>query len=223
MTRQLKVLVGCEFSGVVRDAFRDLGHDAWSCDLQPCERSNEFHYRCDAIMAIRWDNWDLMVAHPPCDHLSLSGARWCADHWVACKKHPAGKYWHDGSAKRSAREQSASFFRQLWEAPIKHICLENPMSMASTLVAPKNQTIHPWEFGHPEQKTTWLWLKNLPHLVPTNNVRDEMMKLPKNVREKVWSVPPGETRKNDRSRSYEGIAKAMSEQWSRHILNNLTP
>jgi len=216
----MNVLVACEFSGLIREAFRSRGHNAWSCDLLPTEDSSLNHFQCNifdilgdrAILPLR-KRWDLMIGHPPCDHLSLSGARWCKDHWVKSKKHPDGKYWHEGSSKRALREKAAEFFRCLWNQDIEKICLENPMSMASTLVTKRTQEIHPWQFGHPEQKTTWLWLKNLPHLIPTNLVYDQMMSLPSKERQKVWSMTPGPNRKNDRSRTFQGIAQAMAEQW----------
>lgn len=206
----MKVLVACEFSGVVREAFRKLGHDAWSCDLRRAEDHSPFHIEgdCRAVLQVPWD---LMIAHPPCTHLSLSGNRWLRDHWVQRKNKPAR--WHDGSAKRAAQKEAADFFRLLLDARIPKRCLENPMSRASSLVGPKTQTIHPWQFGHPEKKTTWLWLRGLPLLIPTKNVRAEMLKLPKNQQERIWSMPPGPEREKLRSVTFQGIADAMAAQW----------
>jgi hypothetical protein len=157
-------------------------------------------------------DWDLLIAHPPCTHLSLSGNRWLKDHWVK-RKPPKKDRWHDGAKKRAALKAAAEFFRALLDCPIPRRALENPMSRASTLVAPKSQTVHPWQFGHPEQKTTWLWLRNLPPLTPTHDVHEEMMKLPKNQRERIWSMAPGPEREKLRSVTFQGIANAMAEQW----------
>jgi hypothetical protein len=206
----MRVLIACEFSGVVREAFRKLGHDAWSCDLRPADDKSHFHIQGDCLAVLN-QGWDLMIGHPPCTHLALAGNRWLKDHWVKRKKKP--DRWHDGSAKREAQKQSVEFFKALLNAPIPMICIENPMSQASRLVAPKTQTIHPWQFGHPEQKTTWLWLKNLPHLRPTKNVHAEMMLLPKSQRERIWSMPPGPQREKMRSVTFQGIADAMAQQW----------
>lgn len=152
---------------------------------------------------LEW-GWDMLIGFPPCTHLSLSGARWCVDHWVKLKDKPPR--WHDGSEKRRLREDAVEFFRALWEAPIERICLENPMSIASTRVAPKSQTIQPWQFGHGERKTTWLWLKNLPPLVPTNIVAGR--------EERVWKMSPGERRSIDRARTFTGVGTAMAAQWT---------
>lgn len=206
----MRVLVACEFSGVVREAFRKQGNDAWSCDLRPAEDNSPFHIQEDCLKIIN-DGWDLMIGHPPCTHLSLSGNRWLKDHWVQRKNKPPR--WHDGSKKREAQKQAADFFRALLNAPIERVCIENPMSRASTLVGPKTQTIHPWQFGHPEKKTTWLWLRGLPKLQGTKNVRAEMEKLPKSQQERIWSMPPGPEREKFRSITYQGIADAMAEQW----------
>lgn len=197
----MKVLIACEFSGVVRREFRKLGHDAWSCDLLPADDGSEFHIQGDVLPLLN-QGWDMMIAHPPCTHLSLSGARWCVDHWI---KRKSGDVWHDGSVKRQQRQEAAAFFKALWDAPIHRICLENPMSMASTLVAPKTQVIHPWQFGHGERKTTWLWLKNLPPLQPTNIVEGR--------EQRIFKMPPSETRWKERSVTFTGIGEAMANQW----------
>lgn len=212
----MRVLIACEFSGVVREAFRARGHDAWSCDIRPASDGSEFHLQSDVLDIIDQPSrmlrhsFQLLIAHPPCTHLALSGARWLTDHWV---KRKSGNRWHDGSEKRAKQAESVTFFRALLDCGIERRCIENPMSMASRLVAPKSQTIHPWQFGHPEQKTTWLWLRGLPPLSPTNNVYEEMMELPKNQRERVWSMPPGPEREMLRSITFQGVASAMAEQW----------
>lgn len=208
----MRIIVGCECSGRVRAAFRKLGYDAWSCDILPAEDGSEYHIQGDLLEVLK-DKWDMLIGHPPCTYLSLSGARWCKDHWVKNKK---GDWWHDGTKNRENRDKAIEFFRKLWEADIPRICLENPMSVASTHVAPKSQTIQPYEYGHPEFKTTWLWLKNLPHLVPTEVLTPPVKGTPEF---KEWSVvhyaTPGDDRASDRSRTYQGIADAMADQWSK--------
>ena len=153
-----------------------------------------------------------MIGHPPCTYLSLSGARWCTDHMVKSKK---GIWFHDGSTHRKNRDEALEFFRKLWNLDIPRICLENPMSVASTHVAKKSQTIQPWQFGHPEFKATWLWLKNLPNLQPTNILTPP----DKDSEEfKKWSVvhymSPNSDRWRERSRTYTGIAESMATQWN---------
>jgi hypothetical protein len=197
----LRVLIGCEFSGIVRDAFRARGHDAWSCDLKPTERPGP-HFQCDLFDVIG-RGWDLLIAHPPCTHLSLSGARWCVDHWVKNKRR--GDWWWDGTEKRRQRAEAVEFFRRVLNAPIPRVCVENPMSVASTLVEPFTQEIQPWQFGHGEQKTTWLWLRNLPPLVPTNIVAGR--------EQTCWKMTPDKDRGAKRSVTYPGVANAMADQW----------
>ena len=181
----MKVLVACEFSGVVRDAFITQGHDAMSCDLLPSEKPGP-HYQGDVLDIIN-DGWDLMIAHPPCTHLAVSGARWFKD-------------------KQQGQQQALDFVRLLMDAPIDKICIENPISIISSKIRKPDQIIQPWLFGHGETKATCLWLKNLPKLVPTNIVSGRVAK--------VHRMPPGPDRWKERSRTYEGIAKAMAEQWS---------
>ena len=190
----MRVLVACEFSGVVRRAFRALGHDAWSCDLLPAEDGSDFHLQGDAIVQARagWvgGNWDLMIAHPPCTHLAVSGARWF---------------------KEKAKEQAEAlaFVRALMDAPIQRICIENPISIISSRIRKPDQIIQPWQFGHGEVKATCLWLKNLPKLVPTDIVDGR--------HPACWLASPGPERWKIRSRTYEGIAKAMATQWGRRF------
>lgn len=183
----MRVLVACEFSGVVRRAFRDLGHDAWSCDLLEAEDNSPYHHLGD-VRGILGDGWDLMIAHPPCTHLAVSGARW----------------FH---TKRDEQRESLDFVRTLLNAPIDRIALENPASIISSRIRPADQTIQPWQFGHGELKTTCLWLKNLPLLQPTDIVEGR--------EQRVWRMPPGPNRWKERSRTFEGIAKAMADQWGR--------
>jgi hypothetical protein len=182
----MKVLIACEFSGVVRDALIGGGHDAMSCDLLPTEAPGP-HYQGDVRDVLDYP-WDLMIAHPPCTHLSVSGARHFAD------------------KRMDGRQQSAvSFFMRLAKADIPRIAIENPVCIMSTLWRKPDQTIQPWEFGHGETKATCLWLKGLPPLQPTDIVPGREAR--------VWRMPPSETRALERSRTYTGVAKAMAAQW----------
>lgn len=185
----MKVLVACEFSGVVRRAFRERGHEAFSCDLLPAEDGNDDHHlQGDAVYVACTYPWDLMIAHPPCTHLAVSGARWFKD-------------------KREEQEEALVFVQRLLDAPIERIALENPISIISSRIRKPDQIIQPWQFGHGETKATCLWLKGLPKLIPTNAVDGREAR--------VHRMPPGPLRWKDRSRTYEGIADAMAEQWGR--------
>ena len=185
----MRVLVACEYSGTVRDAFAAKGHDAWSCDLLPTERLGN-HYQGDVFDIID-GSWDLMIAHPPCTHLAVSGARWFKD-------------------KQQEQDQALDFVRRLLDAPIPRIALENPVSIISSRIRKPDQIIQPWQFGHGETKATCLWLKNLPKLVPTNIVEGREARIHK--------MPPGPDRWKERSRTFEGIAQAMAHQWGEFIL-----
>lgn len=183
------MLVACEFSGVVRRAFRALGHEAWSCDLLPPEDGSEYHFQCDVMSELAFctrRNYDLMIAHPPCTHLAVSGARWFKD-------------------KRPEQEAALEFVQALMAAPIDRIAIENPISIISSRIRRPDQIIQPWQFGHGETKATCLWLKGLPKLEPTNVVEGREAR--------VHKMPPGPDRWKMRSRTYEGIARAMAEQW----------
>ncbi len=180
----MRILVACEFSGIVRDAFIAQGHDAMSCDLLPTESQGP-HYQGD-VRDVLGDGWDMMIAHPPCTHLAVSGA----------------KHFH-----RKAVEQADAldFVRLLLAAPIERIALENPVSIISTRIRKPDQIIQPWMFGHGETKTTCLWLKGLPKLKPTNVVDGRIAR--------IHRMPPGPDRWKERSRTYTGIAAAMAAQW----------
>ena len=180
----MKVLVACEYSGRVRDAFLSLGHDALSCDLLTTDVVGP-HYQGD-ISDILNNGWDLMIAHPPCTHLAVSGARWFKD-------------------KQNEQKEALEFVRDLMAAPIKRICIENPISIISSHIRKPDQIIQPWQFGHGETKSTCLWLKNLPLLLPTKIVpgRDQ----------RIHKMSPGPDRWKERSRTFKGIANAMAEQW----------
>lgn len=198
----MRVLVACEFSGTVRDAFLAHGHDATSADLYPSQVGGP-HYQGD-VRDILDKDWDLMVAHPPCTYLAKSGARWLR---------PNGKI--DPERFQQVKE-GAGFFNEILAAPINKICVENPYMHKigrSLLSADPAQSVHPWQFGHMEQKETWLWLKNLPKLQPTNVVFNQMMELPIKEREKIWWSGSKNNRGRKRSVFYTGIAAAMAEQW----------
>lgn len=180
----MRVLVACEFSGIVREAFRRKGHDAWSCATIPTEIKGQ-HLQCDVREIIN-DGWDLMIAHPPCTSLAISGSRWFIK-------------------KKEQQEKALEFVRFLLAAPINKIALENPISIISTRICKPTQIIQPWMFGHGETKATCLWLKNLPKLRPTNIVAER-----KNL---VHKEPPSPNRSKNRSRTYTGIAEAMANQW----------
>ena len=181
----MRVLVACEFSGVVRDAFTARGHEAASCDLLPSETPGN-HYQGDVRLLLVGMKWDLMIAHPPCTHLAVSGARWFAD-------------------KQAEQAEALEFVRQLLEAPIPRIALENPIGVISTRIRKPDQIIQPWQFGHGETKATCLWLKGLPKLQPTQIVDGRAPR--------VHYASPGPDRWKERSRTLPGIAAAMAEQW----------
>ena len=182
----MRVLVACEYSGRVRDAFRRRGHDAMSCDLLPTEVDGP-HYQ-GPVQDVLDDGWDLMIAHPPCTDLAISG---CA--------HFAKKY-ADGRVDRAL-----DFVRLLMAAPIERWCIENPVSLISSRICKPNQIIQPWEFGHGECKATCFWLKNLPRLKPTKHVPGR--------EERILAMGPSPDRWKERSRTFEGVAEAMGEQW----------
>lgn len=185
----MRVLIACEFSGIVRDAFRSMGHDAVSCDLLPTEQPGP-HIEGDVL---KWlgAGWELMIAHPPCTHLAVSGARWFA-------------------GKQAEQEEALEFVRILLSAPIPRIAVENPVSIISSQIRKPDQIIQPWQFGHGETKATCLWLKGLPPLVPTHVVDGRTPR--------VHRMSPGPNRWRERSRTYPGIAEAMACQWGGETL-----
>jgi site-specific DNA-cytosine methylase len=189
-----RVLVACEYSATVRDAFRARGFDAWSCDLLPTEGDPQWHITGDALdlMGFWSPRWDLLIAHPPCTDLSVSGAR-----------HFAAKI-ADGRQGRAL-----DFVRRLLNAPVAHIALENPISVISSKIRKPDQIIQPWQFGHGETKATCLWLKGLPKLVPTDVVEGRS--------DRIHKMPPGPNRWKERSRTYQGIADAMADQWGAYL------
>jgi len=182
----VKVLVACEFSGAVRRAFREAGHDAWSVDLLPAEDGSKFHHQDHIGHYLDDPSIDLMIAFPPCTHLCVSGARWFKD-------------------KAQEQTEAIAFVRMLMAAPITKIAIENPIGVLSSKIRKPDQIIQPWQFGHGETKATCLWLKGLPKLTPTAIVDGREARIHK--------MPPGPDRGKERSRTYSGIAAAMASQW----------
>ena len=193
----MRVLVACEFSGIVREAFRSMGHDAWSCDLLPSEIPGQ-HIQNDVLNVLENEDYmrgcfgdykpfDLMIAHPPCTYLAVSGARWFA-------------------TRLEKQKKALQFVKDLMNANIDRICIENPISIISSAIRKPDQIIQPWQFGHGETKATCLWLKNLPKLRSTNIVDGR--------ENRIHRMSPGKNRWRERSRTYAGIAQAMAEQWS---------
>jgi len=182
----MNVLIACERSGIVRQAFAERGHNAWSCDIEETRREGQ-HLQCDVREIVEWDYWDLVIAHPPCDHLASSGARWFRE------------------KRADGRQQSAIDFFMLFTKLTCLWAIENPVGIMSTEYRKPDQIIQPWQYGHGETKATCLWMHNLPRLTPTAIVsgRDQ----------KVWKMPPSENRKELRSQTYTGIARAMAQQW----------
>lgn len=198
--RKLKILVACEESQAVTIELRALGHEAYSCDILKCSGNHpEWHLQQDVIPLIEQE-WDMIIAFPPCTHLSSSGAKYFA------QKRADGR-----------QKQGIDFFMQFVNAKCKHIAIENPIGIISSVYRKPDQIIQPWMFGHMESKATCLWLKGLPKLKETDNVKEEMMKLPKNKRERIHYLPPSKDRSILRSKTFAGIAKAMAIQWSQHI------
>lgn len=184
----MKVLIACEFSGIVRDAFIHCGQDAWSCDLLPSEKAGP-HFQCD-VHEITNLGWDLMIAHPPCTYLAASGAKWF-------------------NAVGQEQIEAIRFVEFLWDADIPHICIENPVGVLPTMskLGKASQYIQPWQFGHDETKKTGLWLRGLPLLESTTIVKGRS--------HRIWSMSENSDRWKNRSRTYSGIAKAMANQWSK--------
>ena len=205
----MKVLIACEESQTVCKAFRERGHEAYSCDIQePSGGHPEWHILGDALKAIEGGQittmdgqkhyvgrWELLIAHPPCTNLAVSGMRW----------------FREGRKPLSLKYEAAAFFLKFAEADVDRIAIENPICVMSTLYRKPGQIINPWQFGHMEQKKTSLWLKNLPLLRETHNVYNAMMELPEKQRARIWWL--GSNHAKERSKTYPGIAKAMAEQW----------
>ena len=190
----MKVLIACEFSGIVREAFRAKGHDAWSCDILKPLDASAYHVTGDVFTLLNEtarygdipSQWDLMIAFPPCTHLAVSGARWFKDKVVE-------------------QQDAIDFFMRIANAPIDRICIENPVGIMSTKYRKPDQYIQPWQFGHGETKKTGLWLKGLPQLVPTDIVEGR--------EQRIWKMAPGPDRAKLRSKTFQGIADSMASQW----------
>lgn len=224
--KKLKVLVACEESQRVCSEFRKLGHEAYSCDIQKpsggypkwhilgdvlevlnpefykdyagfVEKGIQFQTMDDNLHIVK--KWDLIIAHPPCTHLAVSGMRW----------------FKEGKKPKYLQDEAADFFMKFINANCEHIAVENPVCIMSTRYRKPDQIINPWMFGHKQQKKTCLWLKGLPKLKETNNVYDEMMLLPEKERTMIWQMGSGHSK--ERSKTFEGIAKAMAEQWSKYL------
>lgn len=206
----MNVLIGCEFSGTVREAFRKKGINAYSCDLLPCDDNSKHHYQADIFEALKKKKWDMLIAHPPCTYLCNSGVCWLY------KKKPSGKgslnpvkFTKEKNIERWEKmKDGANFFKELLNYPIDKIAIENPImhKYAVDIIGRRqNQIIQPWQFGHGETKATCLWLKNLPELKPTKIVNGR--------EQRVHNLPPSKDRWKLRSITYQGIADAMAEQW----------
>ena len=194
----MRVLCACEESQAVTQELRRLGHEAWSCDLLPNSGGHpEWHIQADAIEVCKLD-WDMVLAFPPCTHLAVSGARWFEQ------------------KRRDGRQQRAIGLFLAFTAldHVPRVAIENPVGIMSTLYRKPDQVIQPWQFGHPETKATCLWLKGLPPLVPTNDVRAEMEKLGDAEAHRIHQMPPSPERAALRSKTYAGVARAMGEQWA---------
>lgn len=199
----MKILVACEESQAVTIELRRLGHEAYSCDIEPCSGGHpEWHLQQD-VTPLLDQPWDMIIAFPPCTHLAVSGAA-----------------WFEQKRKDGRQQQGIDFFMQFANAKCDRIAIENPVGIMSSVYKKPDQIIHPYEYGHPEQKITCLWLKGLPLLQGTKNVKEEMMLLPKNKRERLHYLPPSAERAKLRSKTFPGIAKAMAEQWAgvNHII-----
>lgn len=209
----MKVLVACEFSGTVREAFAARGHNAWSCDVLPTERPGQ-HLEMSVLHVLEHDpDWDLMIAHPPCTYLTNAGVRHFHEHVVSRAGNRARIY---GAARFMEMKKAAEFFNALWHANIPKICVENPIPhhYARELIGWYSQKIQPWQFGHGETKATCLWLKGLPLLQPTHRKGDLFCsEEPAERYARVHLMPPGPDRWKERSRTYPGIANAMAQQW----------
>lgn len=202
----MRVLIACEYSGVVRDAFRKLGHDAWSCDILPTDADPTYHFQCD-VREIANDNWDLMIAHPPCTYLTVAGNKWLKP-----------EYKDRFPERHEQMEEASEFFLYLVNLPIPMIAIENPIGRMSSIYKKPTQIIQPYQFGHPVRKATCLWLKNLPPIKPTNIVPYEVDVFASGNTQSKWHTETGHIRdkverSKARSKTFQGIADAMAATW----------
>lgn len=196
------ILIGCEESQIIAMAFRKLGHEAYSCDLQECSGGHpEYHLQMDIFKAVKLKPWDLFIGHPPCTYLTVAANKWLKDQPL--RKSGALV----GQARRQARQEAIDFFMAMYNVDIPRIALENPIGTMSTVFRKPDQVLQPWMFGHGETKATCLWLKNLPKLIPTDVVEGREQKLHK--------LPPSKDRAKLRSKTYSGVAQAIAEQWGK--------
>ena len=193
----MNILIGCEESQVVTKAFRDRGFNAYSCDLKDTRGNKEWHIKCDVVEALYLDKWDIIILHPDCTAMAVSGNRW----------------YGEGMPMNDKRHQSIEWTKKLWDKAIQqshYVALENPVSVIfKHLQGIDMQYIQPWQYGHGETKKTGLALHNLPELEPTEIVEGR--------EQRVWKMPPGVNRKRDRSKTFQGIADAMADQWGRYV------
>ena len=207
----MKVLIACEFSGVVREAFRKQGHDAWSCDILPAEDGSKYHIQDDILNHLD-EGWELMIAHPPCTYLTVTANKWNKESLDTMHE------------RRDMVEEAKVFFMKLVNANIPRIAVENPVGLISTSYRKPDQIIQPFEFGHKEPKKTCLWLKGLPKLEPTKMVEPEYFKTKSGKNMAQWfylSKLKGEERAKMRSVTFQGIADAMAEQWTNPLQTTL--
>lgn len=212
--KRLRVLIACEESQAVCKAFRELGHEAYSCDIQDCSGGHpEWHFKQD-VLPLLHEHWDLIIAHPPCTYLTVTGNRWFN----------VERYGDAAIQRAKDREEAAAFFMEFVNAPCEHIAIENPIGVMSSRYRKADQTIQPYQFGDPHRKSTCLWLKGLPKLEPTKIVEPEIV-VYKNGKgtDSPWHMDsmklPKEERSRFRSKTFPGIAKAMAEQWSNYLLS----
>ena len=223
--KPLKVLVGCETSTATRDAFRALGHDAYSCDLLPCQGDPTWHFQCDVRLLLKPGMWDLFIVHPDCTYLTNSAAWAYGDGPYHQQVKPGTLV---GAERRAQREEALLFVEEMLNAPVPYIALENPVGVISTRIRPANQYIQPHEYGENASKKTGLWLVGLPELKPTEDFPPRIVEWPKGSGKivKRWgnqtdsgqnSLTPGENRWQVRSNTYQVWANAMADQWSRFV------
>jgi|ERR1035437_1515073 hypothetical protein len=213
----LKILVSCEESQVVTKAFRELGHEAYSNDIIPTSGNNpEWHLKMDCFEAIKLKEWDLLIAHPTCTYLTVTANKWLKDQ----PERKSGALV--GEKRRKAQQEAIDFFMRLYNSDIKHIAIENPIGVMSTKFRKPDQIIQPFQFGDPERKSTCLWLKNLPLLVPTNMVEPILYTYKDGRTDGLWHVKTMklsmEERSKERSKTFPGIAKALAQQYSEYLL-----
>ena len=218
----MRILIGCELSAIIRDAFRALGHDAYSCDVLPCEGDPAFHFQCDVRTLLKPGMWDLFIVHPDCTYLTNSAAWAYGDGPYHQKVKPGTLV---GAERRAQREVALAFVEEMLNAPVPFIALENPVGVISTRVRPASQYIQPHEYGEDASKKTGLWLKNLPHLKPTETVDPRIVNGKPRWANQTDSgqnrLSPGADRWIERSRTYQGWADAMARQWGDYVCEQI--